>query len=248
MGGHHHRCDTPHLRIGHERWRFVRCRYGPFRRGLCLDLFRQTLRSGLYVMNEKTPRSVSLCLGAAISSVISAFALLFLWKSDAIGTTTAYILAVVPVSLMIFSFVKTLTSARQGGKAAHRYLTRMALTMAFYLITLFLAEHFIEEVGVTGPVAVLLALLPGLSFAGVVWIFGALIVEEQDEFFRLLYVRQGLIATGVSFTLAAIWGFLETYNIVEPVAAFWWPVLWCAGIGLGAIANKVKYGTYGEIR
>ncbi len=199
-------------------------------------------------MTNGTPLSMKLCLGAAVSSVISALGLLFLWKSDAIGTTTAYVLAVIPVSLMIFAFIKTLSAASRNGKASQRYLTRMAITMAFYLITLFMAEHFIEDVGVSGPLAVLLALLPGLSFAGVIWIFGALIVEEQDEFYRLLYVRQGLIATGVSFTLAAIWGFLETYKIVEPVAAFWWPTIWCVGIALGAIANKVKYGTYGEIR
>ena len=100
----------------------------------------------------------------------------------------------------------------------------------------------------TGVAGFILALLPGLSFAGVIWIFGALIVEEKDEFFRMLYVRQGLIATGIAFTLAAIWGFLETYKMVEPVAAFWWPTIWCVGIGAGAIANKLKYGTYGEIR
>ncbi len=199
-------------------------------------------------MTQKTPLSLRLCLGAAVSSVISALGLLFLWKSDAIGTTTAYVLAVIPVSLMVFAFVKTLGAASRNGKASQRYLTRMAITMAFYLITLFMAEHFIEDMGVTGPLAVLLALLPGLSFAGVIWIFGALIVEEKDEFYRLLYVRQGLIATGVSFTLAAIWGFLETYNIVEPVAAFWWPTIWCVGIALGAVANKLKYGTFGEIR
>lgn len=189
-----------------------------------------------------------LCLGAAASSVLSALALLFLWKSDAINTTTAYILAIVPVSLMVFAFVKGIGIAKRGWRATHRYLLRMALTMTFYLITLALAEFWIDERGVSGPIAVVLATLPGLSFAGVIWIFGALIVEEKDEFYRLLYVRQGLIATGVSFTLAAIWGFLETYKIVDHVAAFWWPTIWCFGIGIGAIANKIKYGTFGEIR
>lgn len=199
-------------------------------------------------MSENTATGSKLCLGAAISSVLSALALLFLWKSDAIGVTTAYVLAIVPVSLMVFSLVKSMQTAKSGGRASQLYLTRMALIMAFYLITLFFAEHFIEDQGVTGPMAVVHALLPGLSFAGVVWLFGALIIEEQDEFFRLLYVRQGLIATGISFTLAAVWGFLETYNIVEPVAAFWWPTIWCFGIGVGAVANKLKYGVYGEIR
>lgn len=188
------------------------------------------------------------CLIAAGSSVLSALALLFLWKSDAINITTAYVLAMLPISLMVFALVKTLRSAKDKTRASHRYLSRMAITMAFYLITLFLAEHFIEERGVTGWLAVVLAMLPGLSFAGVIWVFGALIIEENDEFFRMLYVRQGLIATAISFTLAAIWGFLETYKIVDPVAAFWWPTIWCFGLGIGSIFNKLKYGTYGEIR
>lgn len=199
-------------------------------------------------MSEAIADPGKACLTAAASSVLSALLLLFLWKSEAIDTNTAYVLAILPVSLMVFAFVRSVRQAKAGGKATFRYLTRMALTMAFYLITLFMAEHFIEDRGLTGPVAVFLALLPGLSFAGVVWIFGALIVEEKDEFFRMLYVRQGLIATGISFTMAAVWGFLETYQIVEPVAAFWWPVIWCFGIGIGAVTNKIKYGTFGEVR
>ena len=47
-----------------------------------------------------------------------------------------------------------------------------------------------------GWAAAFLAFLPGLSFAGVVWVFGGLIIEEADEFYRMLYGCQGLIATG----------------------------------------------------
>ncbi|NNK46160.1 MAG: hypothetical protein HKP43_06000 [Altererythrobacter sp.] len=192
--------------------------------------------------------ATKLCLGAAASSVLSALGLMLLWKSDVLNPTTTYILATIPVSLLVFAFVKGLSLTKENTRATHRYLLRMALTMAFYLITLAVAEHFIDGRGLTGPLAAFLAFLPGLSFAGVVWVFGGLIVEENDEFYRMLYVRQGLIATGISFTLAAIWGFLETYRIVDPVAAFWWPTIWCFGLGIGAIFNKIKYGTYGEIR
>ncbi len=186
------------------------------------------------------------CLIAAVSSLLSALLVLFLWKFEAIDIGTAYVLAIIPASLMVFAFVRTLRQAK--GKASQRYMARMAIVMAFYLLTLFLAENLIEDRGLEGPLAVLIALLPGLSFAGVIWIFGGLIVEEKDEFYRMLYVRQSLIATAISFTLAAVWGFLETYKIVEPVAAFWWPTMWCFGLGIGAIFNKIKYGTYGEIR
>ncbi len=198
--------------------------------------------------NAKASPATRLCLGAAASSVLSALGLMFLWKSDALNQTTTYILAIIPVALLVFAFVKGRSLTKENTRATHRYLLRMALTMAFYLITLAVAEHFIDGRGLKGPWAAFLAFLPGLSFAGVVWVFGGLIVEENDEFYRMLYIRQGLIATGISFTLAAIWGFLETYGQVDPVAAFWWPTIWCFGLGVGAIFNKIKFGTYGEIR
>ena len=196
--------------------------------------------------DETVPTEGRTCMIAAGCSVITALLVLFLWKSDAIGITTAYILAIIPTALMVFAFVKTIRQTKT--KASLRYLARMAIVMAFYLLTLFLAENLIEDRGLNGALAVIIALLPGLSFAGVIWIFGGLIVEETDEFFRMLYIRQGLIATAISFTLAAVWGFLETYKFVPPVEAYWWPTIWCFGLGIGAIFNKMKYGTYGEIR
>ena len=137
------------------------------------------------------------------------------------------------------------TGATKPTTATHRYLWRIAGTMVFYLGSLFLAEYVIEDLLVTGPIAAICAALPGLAFAGMFWFFAALIVEEKDEFFRLLYVRQGLIATGITLTAAAVWGFLERYFIVEHLEAFWWPTIWCFGLGIGAIFNKLKYDAFG---
>ncbi len=129
---------------------------------------------------------------------------------------------------------------------ALRYLVRIAIAMTIYLVSLFAAEIFIEDRGMTGWPAYMLAALPGLAFAAVFWIFTRLIVEERDEFLRLLYVRQMLVATGLCLTAAAVWGFLETYLPVPHIAAFWWPTIWCFGLGVGAIFNKVTMGTAGE--
>ncbi len=180
------------------------------------------------------------------SSVLSALGLTFLSKSGAINDPATYILLAVPSALMILAFVIGRRVDAEKVKASHRYLWRVALCMVFYLVTLSAAEILIEDKGLGGWMAVVLASLPGLSFAGIIWVFGVLIVEEKDEFMRLLHVRQGLIATGIVLTLAAVWGFLETYRIVAPVAAFWWPTLWCFGIGVGAIFNKIKYGIFGD--
>lgn len=129
---------------------------------------------------------------------------------------------------------------------ARRYLVRIALAMVLYLASLFAAEVLIEDRGLSGWPAYALAALPGLAFAAVFWIFVRLIVEERDEFVRMLYVRQMLVATGIALTAAAVWGFLETYLPVPHVAAFWWPTLWALGTGVGAIYNKITMGASGQ--
>ena len=63
---------------------------------------------------------------------------------------------------------------------------------------------------------------------------------------RLLYVRQVMVATGLTLTAAAVWGFLETYTPVAPIKAFWWPTLWCVGLGVGGIFNKLTMGSWGQ--
>ncbi len=118
--------------------------------------------------------------------------------------------------------------------AAHkRYLIRLAVVMAVYLGSLFLAEWLIEDRGVTGVPAYALASVPGLMVAAIFWLFSRLIIEEQDEYIRLIYVRQSLIATGFSMSLAGVWGFLETYKLIFHLEAFWWPIMWCLGLGIG---------------
>ena len=116
--------------------------------------------------------------------------------------------------------------------ANKRYLWRLGAAMAVYMGSLFLAEILIEDRGMTGLPAYLLATIPGLMVAAMFWLYGRLIVEEQDEYLRLIYVRQSLIATGICFTIAGIWGFLETYGLIFHIAAFWWPVIWCFGLGI----------------
>ncbi|WP_338241590.1 hypothetical protein [Aurantiacibacter hainanensis] len=127
-----------------------------------------------------------------------------------------------------------------------RYLLRIAVAMVIYLGSLYAAEVLIEDGGLSGVPAFALAALPGLAFAAVFWILARLVVEERDEFQRLLYVRQMILATGITLTAAAVWGFLETYLPVPHIAAFWWPTIWCFGIGVGAIYNKLTLGASGN--
>ena len=121
--------------------------------------------------------------------------------------------------------------------ARRRYAFRLAASMAGYVITLALAITFVRDGGISGPLAWLLALLPGLCVASVFWAFGRLLVEESDEYQRLLLVRQSLVATGFTLTVATLWGFLEMFGLVPHVDVFYLVVLWYLGLGIGGCFN-----------
>ena len=127
--------------------------------------------------------------------------------------------------------------AKYRSPAMRRYLVRLAVSMTAYIVTLSLALRFVGGGAVTGAPAYLLALLPGLSVAGLFWAVGLLMIEEQDEYLRMLFVRQSLVATGFTLSVATIWGFLENFRLVPHVDAFYIAILWFFGLGLGSCYN-----------
>ena len=127
--------------------------------------------------------------------------------------------------------------AKYRSRAMRRYLVRLAVSMTAYILTLALALRFVGGGIVTGPPAYLLALLPGLSVAGVFWAVGRLMIEEQDEYLRMIFVRQSLVATGFTLSIVTMWGFLENFDLVPHVDAFYVAILWFFGLGVGNCYN-----------
>ncbi|MEP5937792.1 MAG: hypothetical protein ABJ239_05660 [Erythrobacter sp.] len=123
---------------------------------------------------------------------------------------------------------------------------RMVMVSLAYLGSLFLASELIEKGEEITLIAIALAIIPGVAVSGYFWAIGSLIIEQKDEFQRLLIVRQALIATAIALSLAAIWGFLENFELVQHIDSYWWPVVWFFGLGIGAIVNKVQLGSFGE--
>ncbi len=129
--------------------------------------------------------------------------------------------------------------------AQRRYVLRVAISMAAYMIFLALALRLVGGGRVHGPLAWLLAILPGLSVIGVFWAVGRLLVEETDEYLRMILVRQTLVATAFALSLATIWGFLENFGLVGHIDAFYIAVLWFAGLGVGSLFNWLTIGDSG---
>ena len=136
--------------------------------------------------------------------------------------------------------------SRYRSPAIRRYQLRLGAALAAYIVTLSAALRFVGGGEVTGVPAYALALLPGLSVAAMFWAIGRLLVEEADEYIRMLMVRQALVATGLTLSVATMWGFLENLGLVPHVDAFYIAILWFGGLGVGACYNRLTLGDSGQ--
>jgi len=71
------------------------------------------------------------------------------------------------------------------------------------------------------------------------------LVEEQDEYVRMLMVRQVLWASGFALSLATIWGFLESFDLAGHADGYYIVIAWFFGLGVGGVANKLTLGEGG---
>lgn len=133
-----------------------------------------------------------------------------------------------------------------ASRPARRYVVRLGVSMTVYIVTLFAGVYLVRHQHVSGPVVWPLALLPGLGIVGAFYAIGMLLVETTDEFLRMLMVRQVLYATGFAMSLASIWGFLESFELVPHIEAFYWALAWFIGFGLGSFINRLTLGTTGN--
>ncbi len=122
----------------------------------------------------------------------------------------------------------------------------MMVVMVVYVLVI-IGGSFAKNEGLLNDAAtILVAIVSGLCVAGVFWAIGRLIVEEEDEYLRMLVVRQSLIATGFALSIASIHGFLAIFEVLPKTDLFWVPMLWFAGLAIGAASNRLKFGSWGQ--
>lgn len=134
------------------------------------------------------------------------------------------------------------------GAATKRYIRRVFLLMVFYLAAVFGVKWAFGNMTIEGPLAWVLAIIPALPLIGVFWAVMRLLVEETDEYIRMLIVRQCLFATGFCLTIVTVWQWLQNFDVVAPGnggfgAAFFWFI----GLGFGALFNKLTLGDWGNL-
>ncbi|WP_271439797.1 hypothetical protein [Pontixanthobacter luteolus] len=174
--------------------------------------------------------------------------------TDAIDAPLNFILMIAPAGLMVPLFRSASRRIDQGGsimcgkgQAQLRYTKRVMICTALYLASFGLMVFFIDQREPSEALRTVLAVPPGLAVIGIFWAVGRLIIEEQDEFVRMLIIRQSLIASGFSLSIASVWGFLEAADVVPHADAYWWPVAWFIGLAIGAVMNRIKFGSWGAV-
>jgi hypothetical protein len=123
-----------------------------------------------------------------------------------------------------------------------RYNWRVIWLSLLYAAFLIGAVYGFKHQLISGAFAYIAAVLPAVPIIGIFGAIGRYLVEEQDEYVRMLMVRQTLWASGFALSVATVWGFLESFNLVEHVDAYSVAIVWFAGLGLGACINKLTLG------
>jgi|GEM_PF-3009531 len=144
------------------------------------------------------------------------------------------------------------TMAQEGGRTRigssprARYLARFGGSMAIYVLSLSSASYLTQRHLADGGFIWVLALLPGLAIVGVFYAIARFIVEQKDEFLRMLLVRQALIGTVMALSISTVWGFLENFGLVARVDSYWVAVIWFVGFGFGGFINWMSYRARGD--
>jgi hypothetical protein len=123
--------------------------------------------------------------------------------------------------------------------AQKRYNRRVLILAIVYALFLFPAVFLLSRHLVAGPLALALGVLPALPVVGFFVAAGAYLIDERDEYLRMMFTRQSLMATGLAMTGATLWGFLEGFDLVPHAVGYTWPILWFAGLAAGGVVNRL---------
>jgi hypothetical protein len=124
--------------------------------------------------------------------------------------------------------------------AARRYLRRFVPLMIAYAIAVVGVSFWFTHGGPSGWLRYAAAVLPALPIVGVIAAMGAFIVEQKDEYQRMLMVRNCLYGIGFALSVSTVWGFLQTYGLAPDYPGWAAFVLFCLGMIPGAIIERLR--------
>ena len=174
--------------------------------------------------------------GTWAGSIFASFGIIAgLRMSGAIEATTGFILMAFSMVLLIPLVKSAMARQRAQGflsPAITRYNKRFLLASFGYVLGLGLAVTINDRVELSRGETILIALLAIIPIFAMIWTMARYIAEEQDEFLRHRAVMASLFGLGVVLSIGTFWGFLETFEVVPHIWAWWVFPAWALGLGL----------------
>lgn len=138
-----------------------------------------------------------------------------------------------------------MSNPMKSNPAYRRYMRRFIPATAIYLLFIALATWMIPDDAKISFTTVAISLLPGFAILVWIWAMARLLIELDDEYLRMLEIRKFLVATGLTLSVCSVWGVLELFVPVPTLPVFMVFPMWCLGMGVGAIYNKLTIGDAG---
>ncbi|QYJ07424.1 hypothetical protein [Qipengyuania flava] len=120
------------------------------------------------------------------------------------------------------------------------YNRRVLVSTFGYVLGLGIAVTLWNSYTLSTPVVFVISLLPTLPTFGVIWAMGRYLADEQDEYLRHRTIMAALVALGFVLALGIFWGFLEMFELVPHVWAWWVLPVWAIGLGAAQLWQKVR--------
>ncbi|MEX0342597.1 MAG: hypothetical protein AB3N06_08420 [Erythrobacter sp.] len=154
--------------------------------------------------------------------------------SGAINGPTGFILLAAATGILI-----PITRKAHGGAMA-RYNRRVLICTFGYVLGLGIAVTLWNEYELTDPVVFAISLLPTLPTFGIIWAMARYLAEEQDEYLRHRTIMAALVALGFVLAVGIFYGFLEMFELVPHIWAWWVLPVWAVALGLTQFWHKVR--------
>lgn len=154
--------------------------------------------------------------------------------TDAIDPTTALVLFVGAMGLLI-PMVRATERKCRSNAAIIRYNRRMLVASFGYVLGLGMAVALFNSMTLPRPAVFAIALLPTLPTFVMIWAMARYLIEETDEYLRYRNVQAALISLGLTLAVGIFWGFLETFELVPHVPAWWVLPVWAGGLGVAQL-------------
>jgi hypothetical protein len=200
------------------------------------------------------PESSDLTKGAMLIGLIWLCAIVagaFWWAMTAISASHLGLPAAIAASAIYAALIVAIVhvfnrawfglSGRTWTPAVARRNRRSTIGALAYAVVL-VAVIFVRVAHpLHGVLAYALAVLPAVPVLGMAWAMALYLREEEDEFERAVCIQNALWATGVTLSIATVWGFAEMLADAPHLGGWLWFPVWALAGTITDIFTRRRY-------